>query len=58
MAILAQKFKFGRLMLSKGYKNSYKVDKVLGQIISNSSRKIHSEEKKFWIRTLAFWAAT
>ena len=29
MAILPRKFKFGWLMLSKVYKNSYKIDKVL-----------------------------
>ena len=29
MTILAQKFEFGWLMLSKGYKSSYRIDKVL-----------------------------
>ena len=28
---LGAKFKFGQLVLSKGYKNSYKIDKVLNQ---------------------------
>ena len=29
MAILVQKFKIGRLMLNKVYKNSYKIEKFL-----------------------------
>ena len=44
MAILAQKFEFGWLMVRKVYKNSCKIDKVLAarSFFENNPKSLHT----------------